>query len=319
MERFEMKFLLILFLYIPTLAYSDFPNRPVQIVLGMSSASTFPAIVRSITDNVPDKNFKFVNIHRVGQGNLIAYQHVLSSRPDGYTVGFASTSVVTNLSLHRQPGYSLDEIEPIAYIGHVDSALVVHQTVPFRTVNDLVNYAKRNPNKLLYGHNGFATQSFLFVEFIATKKNLKFTNVPYKGSETALIDLLSGQIDFHVGATSRIHSLSTTNRIRVIATTGSSRSSLFPSTPTVSETIPGVDSYIWYIFFVHKNTPDEIKQRLRRILSESLTSETTKANLLKIGLEIPKNEISMANLSKFVSAEYVKWDSLIKSKNIQTE
>ncbi len=291
---------------------SDYPTRPITIVLGMPAGSTFPIISNIVTNGVENSRFKFVNTYRVGQGNLLAYQHLRNSSADGYTVGFVTTSLVVNPFLYKDSQYNpVEDFELIASIGVIDNGIISSNRVPFVTVKDIVRYGKANPNKLLYGHNGFATQSFLAIELLAAKHSVMLTGVPYKDSGFAFVDLISGSIDFHLTSVLRIQSLAQSDKIKIIATTGQTRSRLFPTTPTVGETYHGYYSNVWYAFVVRKQVPEDIKRQLAAVFNQSLRSENVQRHLDKFAI-VP-NQISADRL---IMTEYAKWGNLIKTRNI---
>jgi len=299
---------------------AEYPTKPIRVVLGMSAASTFPIITRTITSNVPNKNFHFFNDHKTGQGNLLAYQFAAGSKPDGYTVVFTSTSVVINPLLHKDAGYDATKsFEPLLFIGTVDNGLIAHPSVPFNTTKQLIAYAKRNPNKIMYGHNGFATQSYLAMELLSLTANVKFTSVPYssRGTDQAFIDVAGGQIDLSLIVIGRVGGYVSTGKVKLIATTGSSRNKLFPDVPTMSEHVKGTESSIWYILQVPAGVPPDIKQRLTEQLAGGLKSTAAQSILENVGVE--PVTIEQAAMIKFIALEAAKWKKITTTKQLKIE
>jgi len=320
MKSFIAYSMFALLMILSPVANSEYPTKPIRIVLGMSAASTFPIITRTITSNVPDKNFHFFNDHKTGQGNLVAYQFAANSKPDGYTIVFTSTSVVINPLLHRDAGYDASKnFEPLLFIGTVDNGLIAHPLVPFNTTKQLVAYAKRNPNKIMYGHNGFATQSYLAMELLAHAANIKFTSVPYssRGTDQAFIDVAGGQIDLSLIVIGRVGGYVSTGKVKLIATTGSTRSKLFPNVPTMGESIKGTESSIWYILQVPTGVPPDIKQRLSAQLIEGMKSIAAQSILENVGVEPVTME--QAAMVKFIALEAAKWKKITTSKQLKIE
>jgi len=299
---------------------SEYPQRPIRVVLGMPASSTFPIITKAITENVQDKRFTFFNDHKVGQGNLIAYKFAADSKADGYTIFFASTSLVVNPLLHKDAGFDpVTDFEVLLFLGKVDNALLVHPSVPFRSVSDMVKYARKNPEKLMYGHNGFATQSFLAIELLTLMTKTKFTSIPYanRGTDTAIIDLFSGEIDIHLPVIGRAPGYVNTGKAKILASTGAQRSALFPQTPTVAESIPGFESSIWYALMAPKGMPEKVKQDLIEQLTIGAAHPTARRILENTGVN--KFSVTAGRENAFVMAEQVKWGKLIKEKQIKAE
>lgn len=316
------KLLLMFFIAVSPLGAwaNEFPSKPIRIVLGMSAASTFPIITRTITSNVPNKDFQFFNDHRTGQGNLIAYKYAANSKPDGYTIVFTSTSVVINPLLHKDAGYdALRDFEPLLFIGTVDNGLIAHPSVPFNTTKQLITYAKRNPGKIMYGHNGFATQSFLAMELLAQASNVKFTSVPYssRGTDQAFIDVAGGQIDLSLIVIGRVAGYVNTGKVKLIATTGATRNKLFPNTPTMNEQIKGTISSIWYILQLPKGVNQEIKQQLHDQLAAGMQHSSTRSILDNVGVDPMTMDASAMKV--FIEQEQSKWNRTIKTARITIE
>lgn len=310
-----MKWILTVLSFVSMFAAAqDFPSKPIRMVLGMPASSTFPLITKAITANVPDKKMVFFNDHKVGQGNLVAYQFVNSSKPDGYTVGLASTSVVINPSLYKDAGYEATDFEPILFIGQVENGLLVHPSVPFNTVGQLLKYAKRGD--VLYGHNGFATQSFLAMELLAETAGVRFRNIPYanRGTDTAMIDLFAGEIYMHLAVIGRVQGYVETKKVRLLATTGVKRHEKFPQTPTIGETVKGFSSFIWYALVVPKGTPDDVKKLLSTELHSGWANPNTKKVLQNLGVD--PSEKQVPEIVQLIAQEKTKWAKVLKSKNI---
>lgn len=307
-------FFVILFLFS---SYSWAQEKTIRVVIGLSPSSTFPIIVKTITDNVSDKSLSFIPDFKVGQGNLIAYQHAAKSKPDGRTLVFTSTSVVTNPLLHKDAGYEYTDFEPVIFIGKVPSAILVNSRAPIHSVNQLISYAKKNPNKITYGHQGFATQSFLAVELLAFDSKINFINIPYKDSDTAVLDMLSGNIDMSMVILGRAQGYVNTGKVRLIATTGTKREIQFPNVPTVNETISGFESYVHYAIQVPRGVSSPVLENLRKELTIGLKNDSTQKILEKVGIQYQEMTPSSAEL--FFKNEFTRWSRIIKAKNIMID
>jgi len=293
-------------------AASEYPERAIRVVVGMPPSSTFPVMVRAITSAVPDKSMTFVVDHRVGQGNLIAYQHAARAKPDGYTLVFMSTSVVINPFLHKDAGYRATvDFDPVLFIGMVDSGLLVHPSVPFASIRQLVRYAAQHPGKLTFGHNGDATQSYLGMMLLAQSSGAQFLPVPYsaRGADAVVADLFTGTIDIHMPVMGRVKGHVSTGRVRLLATTGSERSELFPQVPTIGETYPGFESYVWYAIAAPKGTPEPIRRKLVTELAAGISGADAKRAISAIGVDRLVKTPEQA--AKFIETEEKKWGKLL--------
>ena len=291
---------------------ADYPERPVRIVVGMPASSTFPIILRALTAAVPDSQMQFYLDHKVGQGNLLAYQNAARSKPDGYTLAFVSTSVVINPLLHDDAGYSASaDFEPVLFLGAVDSGLLAHPSVPFKTVAQLSRYAQKNPGKVSFGHYGNATQGYLGILLMADRARSQFMSVPYsgRGGDAVVTDLFSGTIDLHLIVMGRVQGHVSTGRVRLLATTGLARSASFPQVPTVAETYPGYESIVWYALAAPRGTPQAVRRKLEAELSAGLSAPSTQRALIAIGIEPLAKSPTQA--AQFISSEEKKWGALL--------
>jgi tripartite-type tricarboxylate transporter receptor subunit TctC len=312
-----MRLIFGLFLILSLVTHGHAQERPIRVVVGLPPSSTFPVIVRSITNNVSDKSLVFVIDYKVGQGNLLAYQHAANAKPDGRTLVFTSTSVVVNPLLHQDAGYHYTDFEPVVFIGKVPSSILVNSRTPFYSIKDLVAYAKKQPNNLMYGHNGFATQSFLAMELIAHRTNTLFQNIAYKDSNIAFLDMASGNIDLAMVVLGRTQGYLSTNKVRLIATTGTSREKQFPNTPVVAETLPGFESYVHYAIQAPRGVLPEILERLRQELTVGLRSEVTQKLLENVGIQY--QDLTPAESREFFRKEFERWSTVIRARNINAK
>lgn len=307
-----MRILIGILLYI--VSFGSF-GETIRVVIGLSPSSTFPVIVKSITDNVGDKDLNFVPEYRVGQGNLLAYQYASKAKPDGRTLVFTSTSVVINPLLNKDAGYSHKDFEPVIFIGKVPSSILVNKVVPVRGIKDLINYAKKKPDFITYGHQGFATQSFLAMELLANDTKTSFTNIPYRDNNVAVMDMMSGNIDIIMVIFGRTMGYLETNKVRLIATTGSQREKQTPDTPTVGETIKGFESYVHYAIQVPVGVSREFLDRLRKEFVIGIKNEKTQKLLGNLAIQY--KDLSVEESSVIFDREYNKWSKVIKAKNIR--
>jgi len=300
-------FILILLFSCNVFSAEEFPSRPIEIVIGSPPGSGNPIMVDIINENIKNPSFKLTKKFRVGQGNLLANRFLASSPADGYTIGFNSTSVVANESLFQNPGYNSDDFTSLVGVGKMYSGLVINSRIPLNSIKDIIRYAKNNPEKFTYGHNGNATQGFLAMEQLSVIGRVKFRDIPYKGTAFATVDVMSGFIDAHLYSASQLVAFLPNAKLKLIATTGLKRHPYWSNIPTVAETYPGFSSTIWYVIQVRKDVPNHIKDIIKKELTVSMNDNKTQIALNKLGLIAFDDE----NLESFIKKEKEETRKLI--------
>jgi tripartite-type tricarboxylate transporter receptor subunit TctC len=238
---------------------------------------------------------------RPGASGNIGATFLATSAPDGYTIGLLSGVHTSNSGFFRTPGYDITkDFIPIAAIGETPSLIVARPDLPMNNVNEIVSYSKANPTKL--------SSTGIGLDLLAAQAGVEFTSVRYKSAGAALPDLAAGRLDLGSGPSALFLPLIADKKLKVIAIGSSRRLAELPGVPTVAESgLPGFDGGIWYGFFVPKNTPPQLVQRLRKDMLAALATPEVRERLGTRGIDLSIATISQEALMQRVAREVVAW------------
>jgi len=263
----------------------EWPDKPVRIVVPFG-----PGGGTDIQGRLLSKKFyesmgqTFVVDNRPGAAGLIGADQVAKAAPDGYTILFTTASLTVNVTLYKK-SIAFDPVKdlaPVSWISSVPLMLVVHPTVPVKTVHDLIALAKKD-NKLTAGSNGAGTTSYLAVEMLNQATGLHVVNVTYKGGGPATTALIGGEVDFEFATALSAAPHLKTGKIRALAVTTAKPSPAFPNLPTMSSLYPGFEVDNWYAMFMPAGTPKPIIDKLNAEILKALKSSDVQEYMAKEG------------------------------------
>jgi tripartite-type tricarboxylate transporter receptor subunit TctC len=300
----------------PALA-DQYPVRPIRIVVPYAPGGGVDFVGRLLAKELNSQLKQSVVVdNRGGGGSGVGASIVARSTPDGYTLLVGDPALVTNVRLIPDFPVKLEkDLVPVAMLTASPLLLSVHPGLPVKSVSDLIAYSKSKPNGLSFSSAGVGSTPHLAGEMLhfLTKGNM--VHVAYKGSGPAMLDLISGQIDFAFATQAAAGSYARSGRIRPLATTGETPSAEFPELPTVGKTIPGFKVIFWTGLFAPAGTPAAIIKRLDDTLRNSWQSEEL-ANALKSSGDRPAYQ-SAASVRAFLSEESRSWHKLIADASIK--
>ena len=283
-----------------------YPARPVRWLLGFAPGGPNDVLARLLGQHLSEKlGQPFVIESRPGAGGNLATQAVAHAAPDGHTLLGIGHFNAINAALYKQlPFDFMRDIVPVAGIAQAPNVLMVHPSVPAKTVAELIAYLKANPNKVSYPSSGSGTSSHLAAELFKAMTSTSMQHVPYRGTGAVWPDLLTGQVQVYF--TSPVGSLHYVQegKLRALALTTATRSDVFPGVPTVAETVPEFEVTTWFGIGAPKATPAEIVGRLNRENNAGLTEPKIKARLADLGSRAFAN--SPADFGRFVAEETEK-------------
>ena len=294
-------------------AQSGYPNRPVKIIVPFAASAPADNYARFMAQRLQDAlGQPFVVENRPGAGAIIGTDAVAKSPADGYTLLMMSNTQTVNESLIPTKPYNLlKDFAPIAPINYSDLVLVVNPNVPANNLAELLKLARANPGKLNYASSGNGTPYHMAGELFKYMANVQMTHIPYKGSAAARTDVLSGQVDMMFDAVTTMTENIKAGKVRGIATTGRTRSSVSPELPTVND--DGVSKYeavIWLGMMAPVGTPDAVVTRLNTEINKIVNSADVKAAWAKQGA-VPMS-MSAPAFTKYVADDVVKWATVVK-------
>ena len=302
------------------LAAQTYPIKSVRIVAPFPAGGGTDLFARAIAQKLSATfGQQFIVDNRSGAGGMIGSDLVAKSPPDGYTLLITSSSTHSiNPHLMKKPLYDpLRDFTPIALIASAPNVLVVHPSLPAKSVKELIALAKARPGQLNYASNGTGTLSHLTGELFKLRAGVNLLHVPYKGGPPALIDLVAGQVTalFTAVPTAQPHIRS--GRLRALAVTGAKRIEALPSAPAVAETIPGFESSQWWGFFAPAGFPVDLTARLNGEAEKALRDPEMKNRFAGEGAEAGGG--TPADFGAFFKADYDKWRKVVAEAHIRPE
>ncbi len=298
----------------PALAQStDYPNRPIRIVVPFSPGGAVDGPTRVVAQELSRQLKQQVIIdNKPGAGATIGSEAVAKAAPDGYTLLLASQTNAISASLYSKLGFNpVDDFVAISLLGHEPGVLVVHPSLPVKSVAELVAYAKQRPGQLNYASSGNGSGQHLFMAMFAAMAGLQITHVPYRGSGQATTDLLGGTVSMAIPGTAGMVAHIRAGKLRALATTGSSRSPQLPDVPTLAEAgLAGYSAYVWMGLLAPKGTPQAIVERLNRELRLALAAAEVKTFFNDAGVEIVGS--TPAEFASYFREERDRWSRIVK-------
>ena len=291
----------------------DYPNRPVRIIVPFAAGGPADVYARFLGQRLQDAlGQPFIVDNRPGGGSVIGTDAVAKSAPDGYTLLMMSNTHTVNESLMPNRPYQLmRDFVPVAPVNYSDLVLVVHPSVKANTVAELLAEAKAQPGKMSYASSGPGTPYHMAGELFKSMAGVDILHVPYKGSAGARTDILGGQVQMMFDAVTVMAPHAREGKVKALATSGTSRSSVLPNLPTVSEAgVPGYEATIWLGIMAPKNTPPAIVNRLNAEIVKIVTQPQVTADWGKQGATAMS--MSPAAFEKYMNEDIVKWERIVK-------
>jgi tripartite-type tricarboxylate transporter receptor subunit TctC len=298
----------------------QWPSKPVTIVVPFTPGGGGDSLTRMLSQPLMEALGQTIIVdNKPGAGGSIGAKFVAAATPDGYTLlnGTSSTHGI-NPWLYARLGYDvLKDFEPITVLAISDYALGVPMNSPARSVSDLLTMHKTN--KLMYASSGNGTTSHLASALFANLSQSDFQHVPYKSSGPALQDLIGGQISFFFDNTSVLMPQAKAGKLRILATSGASRSAATPDVPTMAESgVPQYDVIGWWALFAPANTPKPVIERLHKEVSKVLESPAIRQKIVAMG-NIVAPPMSPAEAKAFVKSEYEKFGTIVKMAGVKLD
>jgi len=298
----------------------SYPSRPVRIIVGFAAGGPNDILARLIGQWLSQRlGQQFVVENRPGAGSNIATDAVVRAPPDGYTLLLVGTPNAINATLYDNLNFNfIRDIAPVVSLFRGALVLLVHPSVPAKTLPEFIAYVKANPGKLSYGSGGVGGITHMTPELFKQEAGgLDILHVPYRGVTPALADLLGGQVQVvFVNPTPSIGQIRS-GRLRALATTTATRSEAMPDIPTIGEFVPGYEASSIFGLGAPKNTPAEIVDRLNKGINAALLDLRFKAQLANLDGTVLGG--SPADFGKLIAEETEKWRKVIRLANIKPE
>jgi len=299
------------------LARAAFPDRPLRIVVPFTPGGGTDTVARQLARELTDELGQSVVVeNRPGASTIIGTESVAKSAPDGYTMLMSTFAHAVNPAIHKKLPYDTDQaFAPVAMIGKSPNVLVVSPKSQFKSVQDILVYAKAHPGKLTFGSYGNGTSAHLAGELFKSLGKVDILHVPYKGAGPGINDLIGGQIDMIFSTSASVSGHIKSGQLRALAVTTKDRSPAYPGVPTVAES--GEPEYFvdsWYGVFVPQGTPkaviDQLNAAIKKVSKQPDFQKALELEGLVATVGTPEA------LGEFVKQEEVRWGKIVKDAGI---
>jgi tripartite-type tricarboxylate transporter receptor subunit TctC len=296
-----------------------YPSRPVRLIVTASPGSSVDILARLIGQWLSERvGQPFVIDNRPGAGGNIGTEAVVRAPTDGYTLLMAGTFNAINATLYDKLNFNfMRDIAPVAGVSRGPNVMVVHPSVPAKTVPEFIAYTKANPRKVSMASAGNGSTSHVAGELFKMMAGVDMTHVPYRGGGPAFNDLLGGQVQVMFPGTLGTIEYITAGRLRALAVTTETRADVLPDLPTVGEFLLGFEASNWFGVGAPKATPAAIVDRLNKEINAGLADPKIKARLAELGGDVLA--LSPADFGKLIAEETDKWGKVIRAANIKPE
>ena len=296
-----------------------FPNRPVRIVSGFPPGGINDTYARLIGQWLSERlGQSFIVENRAGAGGNLASESVVRAAPDGYTLLLATSADAWNTTLYENLKFNFHrDVAPVASLARGVGVLVVHPSVPARTVSELIAYAKDNPGKITVASAGVGSAPHVYWEMFRTMSGVDMLHVPYRGGGPALTDMLGGQVQVYFATMSGSIEYIRLGKLRALATTGRSRSAVLPDVPTLAEFLPGYEASIYVGIVAPRSTPTAIVDKLNHEINLGLADARMTKRIAEFG-DAPL-AMSPSAFGRLIADETEKWAMVIRAAHIKAE
>lgn len=296
-----------------------YPAKPIRIIVSVAAGGGVDTTARIVGQHLTQAWGQQVVIeNRPGAGGTIAAEAVARAAPDGYTLLMASSGAAITPGLYKLPYDAVTDFAPVTVVVVAPSVLVVHPSLPVRSVKELIAFAKARPNELLFASSGNGSPAHMGLELLKLMTGIKMVHVPYKGTAPSITDLVGGRVS--ATASSVVSTMPHVNagRLRALAVTSGKRSLGVPQLPTVAEAgIPGFANDVWYALFAPAATPRNIVARLAEEISRAIAQPDLRERMLAAGLEPLGN--SPDEFAAYFRAEVAKWSKVIREAGVRLD
>jgi tripartite-type tricarboxylate transporter receptor subunit TctC len=301
-------------------ATSTYPERPVRFIVPFAPGGTTDVLARIVSEKLSTRlGQPFVVDNRAGANSVIGCEIVARAAPDGHTIVIVAAGFAVNATLARSlPFDTLRDFAPVGTVAGGPYLMVVHASVPAKTVAEFIAWAKARPAGVNYASTGIGSPPHLAAELFRLSAGLDLQHVPYKGGGAVLPDLLAGRVSMFFGSISTLRTPVQAGKVRAIAVTTLTRAPAMPDVPTFAESgLPGYEVNGWYGMLAPARTPRNTVAALSLALRQSLEDADTRARFAANGLDpLPSSPDDFAGL---IRSEVSKWGKVIRAAGIKPE
>ncbi|HEY9460132.1 MAG TPA: tripartite tricarboxylate transporter substrate binding protein [Paralcaligenes sp.] len=297
---------------------ASYPDRPITLVVPFPPGGGSDSVARGLARGMSERlGVSVVVDNKAGGGTIIGTQHVVRSKPDGYTLFWGSTPTAINPSVYKDLSYdTLKDLTTISDVGQQPLVLVVNSSSPAKTLKDLIDEGKKDPGKLTYGSSGVGGSPHLATALLLHEAGVDAVHVPYKGSAPAVQGVLANQTSFVFDTVILTLPFIKAGRLNALAQTSAKRSPLLPNVPTVAEAgYPGYEITSWYSVLAPAATPKAIITKLNKVINEVLADPKIASTFTAQGFQMAGDTPEQAQ--EHLKQEIKKWSKAVEYSGVR--
>lgn len=301
---------------------SNFPQKPVKIVLPFAAGGASDVMARLIADRLGKLWQQPVIVeNKTGASGIVAAEAVTRAEPDGYTALLTVTALVQAPALYGKASYDpIKDLSPVSQVATMPVTLAVSPSVPAKTLNEFLALARAKPGHYSYGSFGTGSAGHLYMEILKDAANVDILHVPYKGEMPAINDLLSGQVSAVIVSVPGARPFANSGKLLPVAVTGTVRTQQLPDTPTFVESgfrDLGLESIGWYGMLLPAKTPREVTDKFSADLNKVLADPDLKKRMAEYGINLTGT--TPAAFAEIVKSDSARWTKVIREKHIKAD
>lgn len=304
----------------PAPAQPAYPAKTVRMILPFAPGGPSDIIGRTLAGKLTEQLGQPVVVdNRAGAGGNLGMELGAKAPPDGYTITLTSPTMAISPSLYRKLAFDPQkDFAPISLVANIPNIMVVHLSVPVKTLKEFIQVARNSPGKLNYGSSGAGSTTHLSSEILSNLAGLKMVHVPYKGQGLALVGLLSGQVDMMILAVPTVLPMIQSNKVRAIAALSAKRLPSAPQVPTTAEAgVKDFEVSVWFGMLAPAGTPPAIVSRLNQELTKAMTAQDIRERFAAGGIEPLTG--TPEQFAAFARAETARYAKVIRDANISID
>jgi tripartite-type tricarboxylate transporter receptor subunit TctC len=305
---------------LPAVPFAAYPEKPIRMIIGFPAGGPLDAHARVLVDPLTRILGQPVVIdYKPGAGGTIGADQVVKAAPDGYTLLMANTgTMMINPFVYRNAYDTLRDFTPIARTAQQPLAIVVHPSVPAKTLAELIDLAKKQPGKLNYGSAGTGGISHLVPEMLQSATGIQIVHVPYKGSAPAFTDLLAGQVQIIAESIPQVAQYVKIGKVRALAMTGTERSAAIPDVPTMREAgVKDFEVVGFYGVLAPARLPAEVVERLGDAFRRALATEDVRNRMIQQGAD--PAFLDPAAFHAYMKSAMPRWGEAVRKANVKLD
>ena len=314
--RFLLPLMALTTLLSPAAAAQTWPAKPVRIISPFAPGGGNDTLSRILAASLTGKLGQQVVVeNRPGANTLVGSELVVKSPPDGYTLIVLPNAITINPHLYRKMPFDVvKDLAPVTQIGTSPTILVVHPSLPVRSMKDILALARAKPDMLTNGSSGNGSLGHLAGAMLGVMTGTSLIHVPYKGTALVVTELIGGQIDLSFASALTVVQHIRSGRLRAIAVTSARRSPAVAEVPAIAETVAGFSAELWYALFAPANTPPDIISRLNREITAILAQPDIKEKLADQGVDALTG--TPQEMVKLIASDLEKWGQVVKATGV---